>query len=185
MEAAGIAEVRSFGDVLRMWRKNNRISQQKLARRIGVDHSAVSRWESGDREPRRTELAMLLTVVDPHTHDIICDTLDFHPEGGKEKFARLMKRLREDRLVSRIKLAAALGVEVSTITRWEAGHAIPARETVEEVSVLLRLFPAEHYDLLVAAGYQPRARRQTLPELVRELEMRIARLEQMVDTTGD
>ncbi|MBO0856284.1 MAG: helix-turn-helix transcriptional regulator [Nocardia sp.] len=47
------------GDVIRQRRKVLGLSQARLAGLVGVDQKAVSRWESGESEPKASELAPL------------------------------------------------------------------------------------------------------------------------------
>lgn len=35
---------------LRLWREHHQLSQLQLARRLGVDHMTISRWERGTRQ---------------------------------------------------------------------------------------------------------------------------------------
>ena len=42
----------SFGERLKELRTNNNYSQRELAKKIGVDYSAISYWESCKSEPK-------------------------------------------------------------------------------------------------------------------------------------
>lgn len=44
---------RSFAELLRWYRERTGVSQARLARLVGVDHSYVSRLERGERRPSR------------------------------------------------------------------------------------------------------------------------------------
>ena len=48
---------------LRKWRKERGLSQGELAARIGVHVNTLIRWESGDREPRASDIAKLCEVL--------------------------------------------------------------------------------------------------------------------------
>ena len=41
----------SIGEQIRFWRTTRGLSQDEMARRLGVDRSTLARWESGQREP--------------------------------------------------------------------------------------------------------------------------------------
>lgn len=53
-----------FGVTLRRCRERANISQTKLARRAGYDHSHVGRMESGDRAPSRPTVETLADALD-------------------------------------------------------------------------------------------------------------------------
>jgi transcriptional regulator with XRE-family HTH domain len=48
----------------RLLRESRGISLETLASEVGVTRAAVSRWESGEREPRPVNLARYLTLLD-------------------------------------------------------------------------------------------------------------------------
>lgn len=58
----------TFAAALKAMREASGTSQYRLAARLGVDHSSISRWESGDRRPTRENVAA------------ICDALDATPD---------------------------------------------------------------------------------------------------------
>ena len=49
---------------LRELREKKGISQYELARRLGVDHSSISMYESGRRRPNYERLAVLAEIFD-------------------------------------------------------------------------------------------------------------------------
>jgi transcriptional regulator with XRE-family HTH domain len=56
-------KARALGAALREARDEQGLSQRKLAAGIGRDPGLVSRWETGDRAPRPTDVAQILTVL--------------------------------------------------------------------------------------------------------------------------
>lgn len=48
---------------IRAWRESNGLSQSQLARRIGVQPSTVSYWESGTNLPSAKHLEMLAAAL--------------------------------------------------------------------------------------------------------------------------
>jgi transcriptional regulator with XRE-family HTH domain len=48
---------------LREWREKKGLTMVELARMLGVDKSAVSRWESGERFPSRRFLKKIAEVT--------------------------------------------------------------------------------------------------------------------------
>jgi len=58
-----------FGVLLRELRELRRMSQSELGRRAGSDHSTISRWESGDRNPTPESLSRLAGAMKLSEHD--------------------------------------------------------------------------------------------------------------------
>ncbi len=54
----------AFGRVLKGFREERRVSQSKLAKRAGFDHSYVSRLESGARTPTRDAVEQLAGALE-------------------------------------------------------------------------------------------------------------------------
>ena len=53
-----------FGKLLRRLRLERSISQAELGRRTGLGHSIVSRYETGERVPRRRTVAALADALE-------------------------------------------------------------------------------------------------------------------------
>lgn len=53
-----------FGATLAKLRASRGVSQHALADRLGVTHSTVSRWESGERVPRPRRLQGIVQALD-------------------------------------------------------------------------------------------------------------------------
>ncbi len=60
----GVEYEEDFGLVLKSGRNNAKLSQGRLARRTGFDHSHVSRLESGAREPSRDAVEILAEALE-------------------------------------------------------------------------------------------------------------------------
>ena len=52
-----------FGALLRRWRELRELSSNRLASRIGCDHSSISRWEHGSRVPDRINAIALADAL--------------------------------------------------------------------------------------------------------------------------
>ena len=53
----------TFAETLAALRTKTGTTQYRLAKRIGVVSSAVSRWESGDRHPTRENVAAVVSAL--------------------------------------------------------------------------------------------------------------------------
>jgi DNA-binding transcriptional regulator YiaG len=61
--ASAVGGPRSLPEVLRSLRERRNLSQARLARLLGVERCAVSRWESGERIPSRTAIRRLVRLL--------------------------------------------------------------------------------------------------------------------------
>jgi transcriptional regulator with XRE-family HTH domain len=71
------------------------------------------------------------------------------------EFARLLREVRTARGLSQSQLARAIGVDHSTISRFEGGERRPRRLTVLKLARALDLDRATLLRLLASAGYAP------------------------------
>lgn len=60
-----------FGKRLKDLRGRFRLSQDKLAKQVGVSFNTVCRWEYGERTPRAEELSRLASVFGVSTDELI------------------------------------------------------------------------------------------------------------------
>jgi transcriptional regulator with XRE-family HTH domain len=80
-----------------------------------------------------------------------------------ETFSEILKRIRTDRGLSQRQVAIKYGVlqgkehgaTTSLIAAWEYGARQPSRKTIDLLAEALHLTPAEHDELLMAAGFMP------------------------------
>lgn len=56
---------------IREWRKKAGLTQVELAELVNVHENTVSRWESGDREPRATDIKNLCEALDVSESDLL------------------------------------------------------------------------------------------------------------------
>lgn len=68
-------------------------------------------------------------------------------------FAATLRFMREQRLLSKNRLAGASGVSRTMIIRCEAGSRVPSRVTVRKLATGMHLTPAEYRELAGAAGF--------------------------------
>jgi len=61
---------------IRKWREVRGLSQGQLADKIGVTQAALSRWETGERYPGKTNLRALADALDVRPADLIDDIVD-------------------------------------------------------------------------------------------------------------
>src|SRR5690606_3591110 len=63
-------ESTTFAEALRHFRMKNGLTQESLARLLGVRSEAVSTWESGRCQPSAVNLSRIERLLEQSTHDI-------------------------------------------------------------------------------------------------------------------
>ena len=67
-----------FGENLYILRKKQKISQEKLAEKIGVSRQSVSKWENGTAYPEMNRIFELCKIFHCKLNDLVNDNiLDF------------------------------------------------------------------------------------------------------------
>ena len=81
-----------IGDVIRKYRKQAGITQEEMARRLGVTTPAVNKWEKNNTQPDITLLAPIARLL-----GITTDTLLSYRESlSPEEIAAFVKKLDQD-----------------------------------------------------------------------------------------
>lgn len=84
----------NFGENLKIFRKNMKMSQEELAERVGVSRQAVSRWEVGDAYPEMCNIVALCSIFHCNINDLInnnivdIDLFDKETKEGITKFKK-------------------------------------------------------------------------------------------------
>ena len=60
-----------FGDNLKKYRKNNKMSQEVLAEKVGVSRQSVSKWETGDAYPEMNNILELCKIFNCKINDLV------------------------------------------------------------------------------------------------------------------
>lgn len=75
-----------FCDKLQKIRKENNITQEMLADKLGVSRQAVSKWESGDSYPDTEKLIQISKLFKISLDELINDNVDQNKTTNKKKF---------------------------------------------------------------------------------------------------
>jgi transcriptional regulator with XRE-family HTH domain len=102
-------EVRTLGDELRRRRLELGLLQREVADRLGVSKGSVWQWERNRTEPQ------------VHCLPAIYDFLGYAPWQRPNGFADWLRQARRGMGLSRRKLVARIGVDPTTVDRWERG----------------------------------------------------------------
>jgi transcriptional regulator with XRE-family HTH domain len=139
------------GTLLWEMRTAGGFSLGKLAGRAGVSKAALSQWESGTRMPRVPELEAVLEAMNANAAQraLVFARIEAprairrlrqeagHSLGPPPPVAELLRGLRLRRGWSQERVAAGLGVDRTTVVRWERGERLPSTEQVHALCYLL------------------------------------------------
>ena len=114
-------EIKSLGDHIRKARLDRRLLQQDVATLLGVDETSVWQWERNRTDPQ------------VHFIPAICGFLGYAPWEPPEGFAAWLRQARRGSGLSRRNLAARIGVDPTTVDRWERGQGSPTAESRRRV----------------------------------------------------
>lgn len=77
-----------FGDNLRNLRKSKKISQERLAERVGVSRQSVSKWERGEAYPEMNNILSLCEIFHCKINDLVHeDLIDIDSLGEEVKMS--------------------------------------------------------------------------------------------------
>jgi transcriptional regulator with XRE-family HTH domain len=64
---------RVLGQRIFDFRRAAGLSQEQLANRVGLDRRSIQRYESGNRDPRFTDLVLLATAMGVTVEELVCE----------------------------------------------------------------------------------------------------------------
>ena len=141
-----------IGLLLREWRTAGGFTLGKLAQKAGVNTSALSRWESGGRQPRVPELEATLDALSaspaqralafsainaPRSLRRLRQTPDIPGLGAPPALGDLLRAMRQRKALMQEEVAARLGVRQGTVARWERGERTPSTEQIQALCYIL------------------------------------------------
>jgi transcriptional regulator with XRE-family HTH domain len=104
---------------LRAWREHAGLSQEELGRRLGVRHSAISRWENGRRPVTLDQLFSIAKEVTPR--GLVADLFDVPGESVSEE----AEHIRD--------LLVAQHAHLDAVSEWMVSRGLPGVPPSEEV----------------------------------------------------
>jgi transcriptional regulator with XRE-family HTH domain len=108
----------TLGDHIRKRRLDLKLLQKDVARMLGVDTMTVNNWERNRCQPK-----LYLTQK-------IVQFLGYTPFSTTEKptISEAIKAYRLNHGLSQKKMAGLLGIDPTTLARWEKGKATPSKK---------------------------------------------------------
>lgn len=109
-----------FGENLRNLRKSKKISQEKLAEKVGVSRQSVSKWETGEAYPEMNNILVLCSIFHCNINDLVNENLidiDSLDEDIKMNVVKLKKEQQKKMkgLSKAIAIIAKIGRICTTI----------------------------------------------------------------------
>lgn len=101
-----------IGEKIRLLRKKNDVTQDKLAERLGVTPQAVSRWESGVCYPDMNALPAIADYFSVTMDELLCYTGAKKAARVKEYLAEVEHLLDRDRVVDALELLRRAMAEI-------------------------------------------------------------------------
>jgi transcriptional regulator with XRE-family HTH domain len=118
-------EARTWGDHLRRKRVSLGLRQRDAAADLGISVATLQRWETNQTVP----LVRLLPLI--------AQFLGYVPYVAPKSFGEWLLMVRQSRGLSRKRLALELGLDESTLARWERGLMRPTRRLQERAFAYL------------------------------------------------
>jgi transcriptional regulator with XRE-family HTH domain len=106
-------EIKTLGDHLRKRRLDLGLLQKQAAKLIGVEVSTLRNWEGQRNTPALPGIPGIIRF------------LGYNPLPEAETVAQKLTRYRTSQGISQEKLAKQLGIDESTLARWERGDRLP------------------------------------------------------------
>jgi len=120
-------KLKTLGDHLRKRRLDLKLYQKDVAKRIGVDEATIYNWENNRSFPPLCFIPKIIELLGYVPFESRARTL-----GEKIVYSRRLLGLTQK------KLAKSLGIDPSTLGRWERNESQPNKKLLEKLNTLLR-----------------------------------------------
>jgi transcriptional regulator with XRE-family HTH domain len=105
-----------LGDHIRKRRLDLGLFQRQVAERIGVDEDSIYRWESNATSPQVTHLPAIIEFA------------RYNPCPAPQSTGERLIAVRKARGLTQKEMAKRLGVDPTTLGRWERGRGRPSKK---------------------------------------------------------
>ena len=122
-------ELNSIGDHIRKKRLDQKLLQKEVAQLLGVKKDTVNNWENGHYSPRLHQMPKIIKFL-----GYLPEDLEKLPIGDRIVALRFAHGIRQE------DLARKIGVDPTTLSRWERGERQPkgklAERLISELEIL-------------------------------------------------
>ena len=122
MHSAYPKTLKTLGDHLKKKRLNLKLSQREVAQRLGAEETSILNWEKNRSSPSLHFLPRIIEFLGYVPYDTTTKT-----QGEKIVAYRKLLGLSQD------KLARSLGVDPSTLGKWERNERRPLRKLLKKL----------------------------------------------------
>lgn len=127
-------DFRTFGAALLEYRKLHDMSQQDLADILGTTKQVISRYETGQREPKISVAKQYSEKLNLPLSFFLGDNSPNTDSNSNSYLGMQIRNLRKQDNITQSDLANALGVGKSAVSMWENGQRDPDFETLESIA---------------------------------------------------
>jgi transcriptional regulator with XRE-family HTH domain len=117
----------TVGDHIRLKRLGLKMIRRDLAEQMGVNMTSIANWESNRMQPDHTHMPAVIRF------------LGYNPLPEAKTLAEQLIRHRTILGLSQNETAKKLGVDPSTLAKWERGERVPTGAFLERVKEFLRV----------------------------------------------
>ena len=122
--------LKTLGDHLRKRRLDLKILQKDVAQKLGVDEATVYNWETNRTKPNLSVIPKLI------------DFIGYTPfETSTQTLAEKIKTYRQLIGITQKTLAKNLGIDPTTLARWEKRKGRPSKELLERLNQFFASLP--------------------------------------------
>lgn len=148
------ASPKTIGEMIRKRRLDLGLLQREAAKRIGCDQMTMVNWERGHTTPQVAHMAQIVAF------------LGFNPIQVGTSMAERFVNFRKSRGITQNAFAAQIGVDQSTLAKWERGERQPIGKYLDRVRLIIpdvsggRVQPIGLHPKLRCAGAESAGKRK-------------------------
>lgn len=113
-------------------RRNKGLTQKQLGDILGVSHSTIAGYESGNAVPSIDKLSTIAKATGVSIEWLSNETTEYH--NGKSSIARNIRNHRVSNKLTQSELGDKVGAIHATISNYETGRVIPDSEMLKKLS---------------------------------------------------
>lgn len=132
----------SLGQRIKAKRKEKKLTQVEVAKRLGIDNTTVSKWESDIYEPDAETLVKLAELFDTTSDYLLGRDEPSTPEPDPHAFAERLKNGLETRNLTVEDAAEHCGVTPEYIQKLIDQPKIPGTGTLYKLADLIKVTPS-------------------------------------------
>ncbi|MBR3293591.1 MAG: helix-turn-helix domain-containing protein [Oscillospiraceae bacterium] len=126
-----------FGDKLKSFRIAQGLTQEDLARRIGMKKQNISRYENSEREPNIRTAKAIADALGVTLQELTLGDSSSAPDNilsMPRMFGDVLRQLRLESKLTQKELSSILGVSESTVGMYERNQREPSFEMLEAIA---------------------------------------------------